>query len=146
MNARKGLSRKEFLELSNSPTLFCWLYIFLASGQILLKSAKSLLSCNSWKCPLQAKIKIWENSAWKKSLATQTSTAPLTPLWKISQSFCKLLFLPVTSCLATQTSTAPLTPLWKISQSFCKLLFLPVTSCTCENWFSRSLARTRVPE
>ena len=37
--------RKGFLELSNSPTRFCWLYIFLASGQILLKSAKSLLSC-----------------------------------------------------------------------------------------------------
>ena len=40
VNALKWLSRKEFLILSNSPTCFCWLYIFLASGQILLKSAK----------------------------------------------------------------------------------------------------------
>ena len=33
---------------------------FTKIGQI------ALLSCNSWKCPLQAKIKVWENSAWKK--------------------------------------------------------------------------------
>ena len=51
----------------------------------------------SWKCPLQAKIKIWENSAWKKILLHK-QVLPLTPLWKISQSFCKLFFLPVTSC------------------------------------------------
>ena len=58
------------------PETFLLIIHFLASGQILLKSAKSLLSCNSWMCPLQAKINIWENSAWKKNLATQTSIAP----------------------------------------------------------------------
>ena len=34
----------------------------------------------------------------KKNFRYTNKYRPLTPLWKISQSFCKLLFLPVTSC------------------------------------------------
>ena len=47
-------------------TLLLIIYFSRISPKIWLKSAKSLLSGNSWKCPLQAKFKVWENSAWKK--------------------------------------------------------------------------------
>ena len=83
-NGFQGL-RKEFLEISNSPSWFSWLYIFLASGQIWLKSAKSVLSCNSWKCLLQVKSKVWENNAWKKFSLHKQVTAPYFKIFTYSK-------------------------------------------------------------
>ena len=83
-NGFQGL-RKEFLELSNSPTCFSWLCIFLAFGQIWLRSAKSVLSCNSWKCLLQVKSKVWENNAWKEFSLHKQVIAPYFKIFTYSK-------------------------------------------------------------
>ena len=94
MNAHECLSRKEFSELSNSPTrLLLIIYFsriwpnFTEIGQIVvtLKSVRS-----------KRKLK-FEKTGLEKKIRYTNKYRPLTPLWKISQSFCKLLFLPVTS-------------------------------------------------
>ena len=67
---------KNVFELSNSPTRFFWKSFNLATVQFWSESNKSPLSCKSWKCPLQDKNKLCENSAWKKKITKQTNTAP----------------------------------------------------------------------
>ena len=72
---QKMLSEKKYFEINNSQTRFCFLYVNLATVQIWGQSNKSPLSCNSFKCLLQAKKFIRENSV-NKNLFLRKQTPP----------------------------------------------------------------------
>ena len=64
-----------FIEIKNSQTLFCCLYVKLATGQISEQSNKFPLTCSSLKCPPSVEKIVSRKQRWTNFPASQTNSA-----------------------------------------------------------------------
>ena len=86
---QKSLLNKKYFEIKKSETLFCCLYVKLATVKIWEQSNKFPLTCSSLKCPLLMKKLFRENSVEKIFLLRKQTPPTNAVNWvlrKLSQS------------------------------------------------------------